>query len=62
LFGTNITNLQRSLKDRVKQYIMGLVDPKDAILLRLIETIPGIRYNQLSRLTGFAHGMLCPAI
>lgn len=37
---------------------MGLADPKDAILLELIETISGIRYNQLSRLTGFAHGVL----
>jgi hypothetical protein len=41
---------------------MALADPKDAILLGLIETISGIRYNQLSRLTGFAHGVLCPAI
>jgi predicted transcriptional regulator len=35
-----------------------LEEPKDLVLIKLIKANPGIRYRELSRLTGFSHGVL----
>lgn len=35
-----------------------LVEPRDVVILNLIKANPGIRYKELSRLTGFSHGVL----